>query len=479
MSKLSALYLASAFLLAGCVVNPVTGSQQFTALVTPQQETATGAQAHPEILKQYGGAYRDSELQSYINAIGQRLAENAGRPDIRFTFTILDTPDVNAFALPGGYVYVTRGLLALANDESEIAAVIGHEIGHVTGRHYADQHSRAMVVGLGAALLGAAVDNPDIADLANTGANLYIKSYSRQQEFQADQLGVRYTAQNGWDPTAMARSLAQIDRHETLMNRLNGGGGADIMSSFFASHPNTPDRVRQAYALAQQAPKGDAVQAKADWLAAIDGLMFGDSPSQGFVRGDSFIHPELGIAFDAPGWRLRNSQTAVVGTGQCGKLVFDNDSPEYRGDIASYIANDWFNGKNIGRIQRFSVNGAPAATASLQATANGRPVMLHVVAIAWDENLIYRFMLIDERRCGAGALQDVVESMRTPTSREARSITPLRIRVVTARSGDSIRSFTQQMANDEDPEGWFRTINGLNPQDNIVAGQPYKIIADR
>ncbi len=224
MTRRLGMALLTLLALAGCTVNPATGESSFTAFMSPAEEQRAGAEEHPKILKEFGGAYGDRAIGAYIDSIGQALARMSDLPNQRFTFTVLDNDVVNAFALPGGYVYVTRGLLALAGSEAELAGVIAHEIGHVTARHAAQRYSQSIVAGLGAALLGA-VAGRGAADIAQLGSALYLSAYSREQEFEADILGVRYLARAGYDTGAMAGFLGKLQAHSALQARITGRGG--------------------------------------------------------------------------------------------------------------------------------------------------------------------------------------------------------------------------------------------------------------
>jgi len=207
--------------LAGCTTNPATGEQQFAALMSPQQEVRVGAEEHEKVIKQFG-LYNDPALVNYVGEIGRRVTRNTERPDVQYKFFIVDSPIVNAFALPGGYIYVSRGLLALANSEAELAAVLAHETGHIPGRHSAERYSRGVVTSLGAAVLAAAIGNDTASQALGVGSDLFLKSYSRGQENEADSLGMRYLSRAGYDPKAMAAFLANLQEESALQTRISG-----------------------------------------------------------------------------------------------------------------------------------------------------------------------------------------------------------------------------------------------------------------
>ncbi|HAJ89731.1 MAG TPA: peptidase M48 family protein, partial [Rhodospirillaceae bacterium] len=222
----------------------MTGRSEFTGLMPAQQEASIGAAQHEEIIKQYGGVYNNAKIQAYVTEVGQKMAQYSERQDVQYRFTVLDSPIVNAFALPGGYVYVTRGTLAVANSEAELAAVLGHEIGHVAARHQAARYSQGMLTQLGATVLSAAIGVPAASQAIGLGSNLYMSSYSRDQETQADQLGVRYLSKSGYDMAGMSNFLRDMNLYHTTMAQAEGKEEAQF--SYFSSHPDTAGRVTQS-----------------------------------------------------------------------------------------------------------------------------------------------------------------------------------------------------------------------------------------
>ena len=297
-----ALAIAAPLGLSGCSANPATGERQFTAFMSPADERRIGAEEHPKLVEAFGGLYDDPALQRYIESIGRRLQRTSEQPEPPFTFVVLDSPAVNAFALPGGYVHVSRGLMALANDEAELAGVIAHEIGHVTARHTAERYSRSLVAGLGAAILGAVSDSETVGDIARIGADAYVQGYSRSQELEADMLGVRYLSRSSFDATAMTSFLEAMGAASALARRMAGTRGKDPLASLFSSHPRTAERVMQASRAAQAEFGGE--RARAPYLERIDGMTYGDSRDGRVVRvvevssGESVETLAARMAFD-------------------------------------------------------------------------------------------------------------------------------------------------------------------------------------
>ena len=293
--------------LAGCAVNPATGRQQFS-LLSPQQEASIGQREFPRLVEQFGGEYGDPALQAYVERVGRQVVQATGTAGQRYSFTVLDSDLPNAFALPGGYVSVTRGLLALMNDEAELAGVMAHEIAHVTARHSAERYSQSTLAQLATGIIGSATGSNELAEAFGTGAQLYLLSYSRGQESEADLVGIRYLADADYDPFAMSSFLGQLGRHSDLDARLDGRSTGGGLPAYLSTHPRTEDRVRQASALAAQAPGQSTRRNRDAYLSAVDGITWGDTGRNGFIDGETLSHPAEGFRWQAPrGFQLGHS----------------------------------------------------------------------------------------------------------------------------------------------------------------------------
>ena len=474
------------------VVNPATGQKELTAM-SPEQEQSVGKAEHPKVLQQFGGEYDDPELKAYVDQIGERLKEVSELPDLDFTFTLLNSDVVNAFALPGGYVYVSRGLMALAENEAEVAGVIAHEIGHVTARHSAQRYSRG-VVAQGATTIGtlaaAILLGGDAAKLAQqvggTAAKGVLASYSREQEFQSDELGVRYLTRAGYDPTAMATFLEKLGENSELARKLAGKDGApDPSTSMFATHPRTPDRVRRAAENAADAASNAGRIGRNDYLQKIDGMIYGDDPSQGFVRGTAFVHPELRFTFETPdGYRLQNTPKAVIGRNKDGNVIQFDGAKKRSSSLRDYLANEWAKElkiQNLSRINSFDLDGLPAVSASTSGKSkDGTSVDVGLAAIEVAEGQVYRFTFIHPggmSESEARASKNTVESFRLLSQREASSYRPKRIEVVRAGTGDSAERLASRMAVDDLPELQFQVLNGLDVGEQPERGSLVKLIS--
>jgi predicted Zn-dependent protease len=322
---LASLSTAALLALAGCgttVVNPVTGEAERTVM-DEATEIAEGAKAHKQVI-QDEGVYDNPKLQAYVNAVGQKLAAESHRAQLKWTFTVLDSPEINAFALPGGYVYVTRGIMAYLDSEAELAGVIGHEIGHVTARHGAQRATRQQNAGLGvlaATIFGAVLESQgmrgatDIAgQVSQTAAAGYVASYSREQESQADRLGAEYLSRTQYDPRNMIDVIALLKNQEQLAAEAARAEGRPVPSggNWLASHPSNEQRLAEIRANATLYQGRYADDGRDRYLQAIDGMTFGDSRSQGVVRRRRFFHEPLGLALSAPeGWRIVNDKDAI------------------------------------------------------------------------------------------------------------------------------------------------------------------------
>lgn len=468
--------------LAGCSVNPATGERSFTAFMSEAEESKIGREAHPKILEEFGGAYDDPELQRYIESIVDLLASTTERPDIDFTATVLNSPVVNAFALPGGYVYVTRGLLALADNEAEVASVLAHEIGHVVARHSAQRHSRSVLAQIGLVGLGIATGSGEVVNLAGTGTAALLQSYSRDQEFEADTLGVRYMARANFDPQAAATFLGKLQAQTRLEAALAGRPEAADEFSIMSTHPRTVDRVQRAMKNAGATAVADPILARDIYLEKIDGLLYGEDPSEGIVRGRQFIHPALRFAFEVPeGFALRNGTKQVVARGPDGAvIVFDAAPRQPPGrSMVDYLTREWAKGIDLRDVEPIEIDGMDAATGAARLKTREGLVDLRPVAIRYDDQTVYRFLFItppDRTEDLSRPLRETTYSFRRLGAEEAAAIEPLRVEVVTVRPGDTVESLARQMPFTDRAEERFRVLNGLSEGDSVTPGQKVKVI---
>jgi predicted Zn-dependent protease len=475
---------------AGCAAPTADRPSPISGNRAPAEQRA-GDRAHPAILAQYGGAY-EGRVTSYVRDLGQRLAGATEQPQGPWTFTVLDSPIVNAFALPGGYVYVTRGLVALAGDEAELAGVIGHEMGHVVAAHSMqrrEQSTMAQIGVLAAVLGGAALGLEGSAlDMLGQGAGAVaqgaVASYSRAQEIEADRLGVAYLARAGYDPGAQADFLRRMAAQDSLSAELQGRSYNPNRVDFFASHPATGERVQAASAAAGTLA-GNGSRNVDGFMAAIDGMTYGDSAEQGFVRGRRFVHPVLRFAFEAPdGYAIVNSAQAVTMRGPAGAGVIFDGARDPGGSMADYVARLWAGDvarqTRAGQVQdlrTFTVGGLEAASAVLPVQTNRGVAAAHLTAIRAPGGTVYRFF-------GLGPTSELTRmaeagrSFRTLSAAEAARERPSRIRTHTVRPGETVASLAARTAFDDAREARFRVLNGLGPADALQPGQKVKLVVD-
>jgi predicted Zn-dependent protease len=480
------LLAGTALLATGCMQarSPATG-RTFSTPISEQQEAKLGAKEHPKIMAEFGGAYDEKPgLNAYVDSVGQFVAATSERKDVKYTFTVLNSPDINAFALPGGYIYVTRGLLGLAVNEAEVAGVLGHEVGHVTARHTAERMGQAQGAQLGVlagVLLGAILGGEQGAQmggqLATEGAQVYLGQYSQDQELEADTLGVRYLKRATYDPQAMATFLAALNADTRLEARLAGNEAAADAYSMKQSHPRTADRVQQAINAAGPVTPG-AMLARNEYLTKIDGIVWGDDPREGIVNGRQFIHPTLGFAFTAPaGFKLRNTPSAVLGSAKNAAMIFDLAGNNV-GDLAAYVQNEWGEGR-ASDIRRLTINGMEAATGIAQGSVNNQKAIIRAIVIRFSDNRVYRFQFAAPPQAFNsvdGTFFATTESFRQLAPGEAAGYKPMRIRVVEVKPGDTIEGFAARMAMPEAKADWFKVLNRLDQGQPLQAGQLVKIV---
>jgi predicted Zn-dependent protease len=411
------------------------------------------------VLEANGGIYQDAQLQGLVADIVERLAASSDRPDLRYRVVILNSPAVNAFSLPSGRIYVTRGLIALANDASELAAVLSHEIGHVIARHAALQ-----------APITARVDPfGGFGARAFAGSNFALAGFSRTQEVEADTIGARISARAGYDSYGAVRFLTAMSRNAQLR-----AAGAEEAPS---THPATADRLSIAQTNAgRYAVPGVAERDGAVMLANVDGLVYGDDPNDGVVRGRQFLHAGLGFTFAAPpGYSLTRAGEALMGLRAGGgeMLLLEPAAVPREQSLADYLASGWMQGLDRRSIAETNLNGLPAATAA----AEGSQWSFRILVLRLDK--------ADVRLIFAGkpgtrdvdrAFRDLVDTFRPLTAAEVASAKPLRVRVVTVQPGDTPAKLAGRMAAVDRPLERFLVLNGLSAGQALKPGTEVKLI---
>lgn len=470
-------------MLAACATAPATGRSFFTGGLSQEDEAKLGAKQHKQIVKEFGGVYKDPALARYISSLGGLLARTSELPDLKFTFTVLDSPIVNAFALPGGYVYVTRGLLALAGNEAEVAGVLSHEIGHVTARHAAERYGQTMAAKLATAGLGILFgDGPEV-QAANTVSVLALRSWSRDQEHEADTLGVRYLTRGGFDPGAMASFLVKLQANSRLQAKLRGKPGAADEFSFLQTHPRTSDRIERAVREAGAKAVARPIVGRDVYLKQIDGMVFGDSPAQGLIRGRKFLHPDLRIAFEVPkGFTLLNSQKNVAAKGPDDSvIIFDMAKGKGRSSMVAYLTEVWAEGVDLDKVEAITINGMAAATGAVRVPTREGRRDFRLVAIRGPGDQVYRFQFVtpaEQTARLADGLKRTTYSFRRLSAAEAKRLKPYRIRLYRVRAGDTPSGIARRMSFESHRLERFLVLNGLDQKAVLRTGQSVKIVVE-
>jgi predicted Zn-dependent protease len=468
--------LALALAAAACASMPEANRQ--VALPDPPQmsETVSPSQReHQRILASYGGTYHNEKLEQLVNQTVDKLVAASDRPDLRYKVTILNSPAVNAFALPSGQLYVTRGMLALANDTSELASVLAHEMAHVMARHAAIREDKARQAAIVSRVVNDVLNDPQMGALALAKSKIALASFSRAQELEADGIGVGLAARAGFDPYGATRFLTAMGRNAAL--KPSGTVDARLVD-FLSSHPSTPERVKNALAKARErgAP-GTGSRGRAAYLAALGGVPYGEDPSDGVVRGRTFLHPRLGFTFTAPaGFSLDNTAQAVLGIKDDGAQALRMDVvrvPAEQG-LADYLTSGWIEGVEPGSAREIAINGFPAATA----VAKGEQWTFRLYVIRFEAN-VYRFVFASKSRSSANdrAFRASIESFRRATAAERSRAQALRIRLVTVQAGDTPEKLAARMATDR-PLERFLLLNGLTAGQPLTPGSEVKIVSD-
>lgn len=472
--------MAGLLALSGCSVNPATGEQSFTAFLSPDEERAAGREADPRIRRQFGGAHDDRRLQAYITRIGKALAAQGELPDLDFTFTVLNSSDVNAFALPGGYIYVTRGLLALADTEAQLAGVLAHEIGHVTARHAAQRYSHGKVTNFGKALAQFA-ESSVLGALFNVGSAVYLSGYSREQEFEADTLGVRYLLRAGYDPRGVAGFLGKLREHAILRGEISGSAQDPDQFQLLATHPRTIDRVEQTLAAARVSSGMVGRTGREAYLRQIEGLIYGADPRHGVIRGRTFMHLGRGYRFSIPpDFSMRKTGGGVRIVGPLGIQVAMDEAPIVSSmSLENYLTRIWAPSLKLGGVERITINGLSGATGFQSLMTRRGRATLRLIAVRLRPRTVVRFQIIAPAKPPSSldiALRRMTYSLERIPAARAPDIRPARITLHTVRQGETIDSLAALM-----PEGRFRArrfqiLNGISNPGEIAPGMVVKLV---
>jgi predicted Zn-dependent protease len=475
----SPILLVASLLLAGCgdIGRFQTASPAPSTTTKPKStfvQSPAAEKEHERILASYGGAYDDPRLEALIGKTVDRLVAASDRPDQAYKVTILNSGAVNAFALPNGQLYVTRGLIALACDTSELSSVLSHEMAHVLAKHAASREQAAANATRAVADVG---NDTDITALALAKNKLTMASFSRGQEVEADGIGVGISARAHFDPYGAARFLTAMERNADLKA---GKTSADPrVQDFLSSHPATPERVANAQNIARNYTSTDSSERDRDaYLAAVDNIVYGEDPSEGFVRGRRFLHPKLGFTFTAPeNFTLDNTAQAVIGVrdGGAQAMRFDVVRVPAEQTLGDYLNSGWMENVDKPSTEDITINGFPAASV----VATGDQWQFKVYALRFGSD-VYRFIFATKQKNTESErnARETVNSFRRLTLDEIQSARPLRIKVINVQPGDTVDSLSHRMAGVDRPAERFRIINGLEAHAQIKARDRVKIVVD-
>jgi len=458
-----------------CAVNPVTKKREFM-LLSENDEIALGKQTDQQVLQVYGN-YKDTELLNYVNSMGQKMAKLSHRPHLNFEFKVLDSPVINAFAVPGGYVYFTRGILAYLNNEAELAGVMGHEIGHITARHSAKQYSNAQLTQLGLSI-GAMASEVfrKYAGLAQFGVQMLFLSFSRDNERQADALGVEYSTKAGYDSNHMANFFVTLERQHPSDSQSG-------LPEWFSTHPNPPDRIaaikRDAQKWQSQVQQKQFVVNRDNFLRKIDSITFGDDPQQGYVENNFFYHPQLRFQFPIPAdWKVNNtpSQVQMISKADDAVIIFSLANEKSPSEAANAFITS--SKATVGKSEATTVNGLRAhRVLSTMATEQGN-IGIASYFIQKDS-----FVFVFHGFSGQAKFEEYLPAF-TNTMKQFKNLTdprkinvkPDRIAIKQIRTQSTLRKAFQQFGVPNDKMENLAIMNGMQLDETVPANTLIKVV---
>ena len=462
--------------LCACSVNPATGKQDFV-MMSENQEIAMGKNYHAQVLQQYP-LYEDKAIQEYVQKIGDSLSSKSHRPNLFYRFTVLDSPDINAFALPGGYIYINRGLMAYLSSEEELAAVLGHEIGHVTARHSVRQQSQSQLLGI----LTAAVDmktGRSAGNLMNLASSALLSGYGRDMELEADDLGAQYLFLDGYSTKGMMDVLTVLKDQEIYSKELSKKRGQEPVNyhGVFASHPSNDKRLQGILEEVSNSGNRGTIKETSDYLRMIDGMIFGDSQKAGVRRGSEFFHGDLDLYLKSPvDWEIVNTPNAIIfrapfGRALLGVTIDDLNFRETPKEYMSRITKNYYNGEEL------LINGYDGYTALVQKGIGD----IRRLAIVFREKQIYQFVgYMDdsgyEFRDYDQFFLEIIESLDRLDKRGKEFSRSLKLVNYRIKKGDSYEALAKKSSIPYDAEQQLRLLNGDYPDKPLIAGKEIKLV---
>lgn len=469
--------LVTTALLQGCAQNPATGESNFV-MMSERQELELGRSYSQEIAKQYP-RYADEKLQAYVQQVGERVASHSHRSELSYHFTVIDSPDINAFALPGGYIYIHRGLLAYLSSEAQLAAVLGHEVGHVTARHSVQQQSQSQAWGILGQAVAIGTGVGAAGDVTSALGSAFVRGYGRDMELQADGLGAQYLARAGYDPQAMIEVVEVLKSQDDYARDEAAKAGKPAPTSsyhgIFDTHPGNDQRLQQVIGPARALVTGQQVVNRDVYLQHIDGMPFGDSAATGIRRGQQFYHAELDFTFSAPpGWELLNRPDAVIAH------TADQDA------FIAVVLEKVKAGQTPQQFIRSKVSGSLADERALQqaglqgytAIIPGRPAKR--VAVIYKGDSAYVFIGSVKAPASLETQDEnfvkVINSFRPLRAEERKLAQPLRLQLVRATSAQTMTKLAQGSTLPGNAESRLRLLNHLYPSGEPSPGDWLKVV---
>ena len=476
------ILIASTLLIAACSTNPVTGESDFV-LMSESQEISLGRQYSAQVLKEMP-KYEDAALGELVQRVGEGLAANSHRPELIYRFTVLDSATVNAFALPGGYIYITRGMLAYLNSEAELAAVLGHEIGHVTARHSVRQQSTATATGLLGAVISATTGIQGMDTLTDLASTAFVRGYGREHELEADRLGAQYLARSGYDPDAMLEVVGVLKNQEAfeVATAKKEGRAANVYHGLFSTHPDNDARFQEVVAAARRHKTGNATRVERDsFLRVLDGMTFGASAREGIVRGNNFYHAPLNFSLSFPkGWRIDNRPDKIVATPRSNDGLIQVSLTDRNKRITpQQFMSQRLKLEGMRSGEAFSANGLQGYTAI--ADANTPWGMRRVrYAIVYRGNSVYVF-------AGAAKQQNILGKYGAATLKTAKSLHPLtsaekklaegkKLVIIRAPAGTRYATLARKSPLTNYSEETLRLLNDQYPRGEPKPSQLLKVV---
>ena len=447
-------------------------------------DVAEAQRMHAQLLEELGGA-ETGPRAAYVAAVGRRVGAQTGiaNPGQALHFTTINSAVENAFSVPGGYVYVTRQLMTLMDDESELAFAIGHEAAHIAANHahIREQYARRSNYGVLGSVLGSIFGDNFFGGMIQQRAKMDTLRFSRDQEYQADYLGVRYLIGAGYDPVGGSEMLAALSRQTALEARVQGRTNRQT-PEWASTHPLSENRMQRALMDARSTGQlGRGIRNRDGFLAQLDGMYVDDDPAQGVIDGATFTHPDLRVQFSVPqGYLMSNGTDAVTISGSAGKAQFRGGQFSGNIDEAVLLAfRTLTRGQSnypVPPPRRVTINGMPAAITTARANSSSGPVDVSVAAYQWDARRVYYFVMLTPGGYGVGPFVPMINSLRRISPAEAAAIRPRIIDVVNVGPGDTIQSLSNRMAYRDFRVERFLSLNGLTVGSRLLPGQKVKLV---